>query len=218
MGSHAAIPAVTGEPLSDSPEAPSVMPGQPVGTTLPGDPLPGLPAACVVKSALPFSRSGIIRSSTGSVREDFEVRVEWSNSTDRREETSYCAAECGEYHQLVKGFMKFSANKDGSNLQDVSGKVFGGKALDQNTFQEDGLDSNPKARYGHRMEKQTMDESYSPTRATGDKYVGRDSPGVLIGTFADFDLTFVGVLADTCNGTEQVSKPWRVSYRGVIRP
>ncbi|MDH4607156.1 hypothetical protein [Pseudomonas sp. BN102] len=171
-----------------------------------------------MKSALPFSRSGIIRSSTGSVRESFEVRVEWSNSKDRRKETSYCAAECGEYHQFVKGFMKSSSNKDGSDLKDVSGKVFGGKALDQNNFQEDGLDNDPKARYGHRMEKQTMDESYLPNRATGDKYVGKDAPGVLIGTFADFDLTFVGVLADTCNGTEKVSDPWRVSFRGVIRP
>jgi len=114
--------------------------------------------------------------------------------------------------------MRSSPNKDGSGLTDVSGKVFGGKLLDQNVFQEDGLDNNPKARYGHRNEKQTMNEKYEPDRATGTKYVGKDSPGVHIGTFADFDLTFVGKLVDTCKGTETVSAPWRVFYRGVIRP
>jgi len=151
------------------------------------------------------------------VFERFEVRAEWS-SAEHRGEASYCAAECGEYHQFVKGYLKTSSNKDGSDLKDVSGKVFGGKPLDEKVFQEDGLDNNPKARYGHRNEKQTMNEKYEPDRATGTKYVGKDAPGVHIGTFADFDLTFIGKLVDTCQGTETVSDPWRVFYRGVIRP
>jgi hypothetical protein len=178
--------------------------------------LPGSPGACVVQSAIPFSRSGIKRTPTGNVFEDFEVRVEWSSAKHR--EASYCAAECGEYHQFIKGYMRSSPNQDGSGLIDVSGKVFDGKPLDQNVFQEDGLNNNPKARYGHRDEEQTMNEKYEPDRATGTKYVGKDSPGVFIGTFADFDVTFVGKLVDTCNGTETVSDPWRVFYRGVIRP
>lgn len=166
---------------------------------------------------MPYSRSGIIRSATGSVTEDFEVRVQWS-SDKYRGESSYCAAECGEYHQFVKGYMKSSSNQDGSGMTDVSGKVFGGKPLNPNAFQEDGRDNDANARYGHRKEKQTMNEKYEPDRATGTRYVGKDSPGVLIGTFADFDLTFLGKIVDTCNGTETLSEPWRVAYRGVIRP
>jgi hypothetical protein len=209
--------ARTGEPRSDNPELTGVMPGQAAGAGPPSAELPGLPSACVVQSAVPYSRSGIIRSSLGSVTEDFEVRVEWSSAKNRGE-ASYCAAECGEYHQFVKGYMKASPNKDGSGLNDVSGNLFGGKPLNEKVFQEDGRDRNPKARYGHRNEKQTMNETYAPDRATGTTYVGNDSPGVHIGTFADFDLTFIGKLVDTCTGTETDSDPWRVFYRGIIRP
>jgi hypothetical protein len=210
-------PAMTGEAGLDNPEFTAMMPEQAEDAVPTSGELPGSPSACVVQSAMPYSRSGIIRTSTGSVYEDFEVRVEWS-SAKHRGEASYCAAECGEYHQFIKGYMRSSPNKDGSGLTDVSGKVFGGKRLDPNVFQEDGLDDNPKARYGHRNEKRTMNEKYEPDRATGTKYIGKDSPGVHIGTFADFDLTFVGRLVDTCSNTETVSDPWRVFYRGIIRP
>lgn|SRR5262245_52509890 len=212
-------PAMTGEPGLDNPESTAVMPEQAKDAAPTSAKLPGSPGACVVHthSAMPYSRSGIIRTPDGKVFENFEVRVEWS-SAEHRGEGSYCAAECGEYHQFVKGYARSSPNQDGSGLTDVSAKIFGGKTLDQNVPQEDGLDKNPKARYGHRNETQTMNEKYEPDRATGTKYVGKDSPGVFIGTFADFDLTFVGKLVDTCNNTETVSDPWRVSYRGIIRP
>ncbi len=209
--------ARTGESGKDTPEFTSVVPGNAKDAVPTQGELSGSPGACVVQSAMPYSRSGIIRTSSGSVFERFEVRAEWS-SAEHRGEASYCAAECGEYHQFVKGYLKTSSNKDGSDLKDVSGKVFGGKPLDEKVFQEDGLDNNPKARYGHRNEKQTMNEKYEPDRATGTKYVGKDAPGVLIGTFADFDLTFMGKLVDTCQGTETNSDPWRVAYRGIIRP
>jgi hypothetical protein len=202
----------------EDPEASSVEPTGPPRVE-PQAELPGKPGACVVNAAIPYGRSGILRSSTGTVGEKFEVRAEWrSDPATARGETSYCAAECGEYHQFVRGHMLSSANQDGSNLKDVSGKVFGGVPLEENVFHEDGLDSNPRARYGHRNEPQTMDEKYEPTRATGPKYTGRDFPNVSIGTFADIDLTFLGKLVDTCKGTESVSDPWRVQYRGVIRP
>jgi len=207
----------TGESGKDSPELTRVISGNANDAIPTRGELPGSPSACVVQSAMPYGRSGIIRTPGGSVFENFEVQVEWS-SAKFRGEASYCAAECGEYHQFVKGYAKSSSNKDGSDLQDVSAKVFGGKKLDEKVFQEDGLDRNPKARYGHRNEKQTMDEKYEPDRATGTKYMGKDAPGIHIGTFADFDLTFIGKLVDTCKGTETVSDPWRVFYRGVIRP
>ncbi|HEX6285404.1 MAG TPA: DUF4157 domain-containing protein [Pyrinomonadaceae bacterium] len=207
--------SMTGEPGSDV-NTPS-LPAEPEDAVPTSGELPGNPGACVVQAAMPSNRSGIIRTPTGSVYENFEVHVEWSSSKYRGP-NSYCAAECGEYHQFVKGYARSSPNQDGSGLNDVSAKVFGGKALDQNVFQEDGLDSNPAARYGHRKEKQTMNENYEPDRATGPKYVGKDAPGVHIGTFADFDLTFLGKLVDTCQNTEVVSEPWRVAYRGVIRP
>lgn len=208
--------AMTGAPGANSQETTAVMPGPAEDVVPTSGELPGAPSACVVQSAMPYGRSGIIRT-LGSVRENFEVRIEWSSARPRGK-ASYCAAQCGEYHQFVKGYFKSSSNEDGSDLVDVPHKIFGGKLLDQNVFQEDGLDRNPKARYGHRNEVQTTSEKYEPDRATGTKYVGNDSPGVHIGRFADFDLTFVGKLVDTCNGTETVSDPWRVIYRGSHRP
>lgn len=212
MGSRTGVPA-TGDELS-TPKS-SGQDAQTLQQSLPD--LPGNPSACVASSLLPAKLDPVKRTSSGSVTQSFEVNVDWKDSPGG-DEQSYCAAGCGEYHQFVKGYMKSSSNADGSDLRDVGGKVFDGKPLDPNTFLEDGLDGNKAARYGHRDEKQTMDESYSPTRAHGSKYVGKDSPGVLIGTYADFDLTFVGKLVDRCNGTETTSDPWRVAYRGVIRP
>ena len=207
----------TGQPGVDNPEPITMLPDQTTGAVRTSDELSGAPSACVAQAAMPYSRSGIIRSPMGSVTEKFEVQVEWTNHKYRGG-ASYCAAECGEYHQFVKGYAKSSPNQDGSNLTNISAKLFGGKLLDPNVFQEDGLDNNPLARYGHRKEKQTMNEKYDPDRATGNKYTGKDEPGVLIGTFADFDLTFMGKLVDTCNSTEIKSDPWRVAYRGIIRP
>jgi hypothetical protein len=147
------------------------------------------------------------------------VRVEWATAPKAsRGEASYCAAECGEYHQFVKGHALSSTNADGSDLKDVSAKLFGGQPLDQSQFREDGRDSNPDARYGHRSEPQTMNEKYEPDRATGTKYTGSDFPNVSTGVFADLDLTFRGEVVDTCNNTVTDSSTWRVQHRGVIRP
>ena len=219
--SQARVPT-TGTAPSNRLEGPGAETADP-GETAPVEPLsgslPGAPGACVVNASLPSSRSGVIRSAEGTVGEKFEVRVEWSSApASSRGETSYCAAECGEYHQFIKGHMRSSPNQDGSDLTDVSGKIFGGAALDENVFREDGLDDNPNARYGHRKEPQTMDEKYDPDRAAGTKYVGRDFPRVMIGTFADIDVTFLGKVVDTCNVTENQSATWRVQYRGLIRP
>jgi hypothetical protein len=214
IGPEARAAATTGAPEAGAPEAPQ-QGAERLQQSFPD--LPGNPSACVVSAAMPHSRSGIKRTSTGDVFEDFEVRIEWKNDPGS-DVQSYCASGCGEYHQFVKGYMKSGSNKDGSDLKDVGGTVFGGVKLDPGTFNEDGLDGKPKARYGHRDEKQTMNESFSPTREHGTLYVGKDSPGVFIGTFADFDLTFVGKLVDRCNGTETESDPWQVAYRGVIRP
>ena len=210
--------AATGQAAAGEPGATLGQPQQAEQLQQSFPDLPGNPSACVVSAAMPNSRSGIKRSSSGSVREDFDVKVEWQNDPDGGEDQSYCAAGCGEYHQYVMGYMKMSSNKDGSDLKDIGGTVFGGVALDPNKFNEDGRDDNKKARYGHRDEKQTMNESYSPTREHGTLYVGKDSPGVFIGTYADFDLWFYGKLVDKCQGTETLSEPWEVAYRGVIRP
>jgi hypothetical protein len=209
-----ATPAAPDE-TTPAPDASRESPAEPLSGEL-----PGRPGACVFQAALPYSRSGITRSQTGTVGEHFEVRAEWRSdpAVTRSPTTSYCAAECGEYHQFIKGHMLSSPNKDGSNATDVSGTVFGGVPLEENRFHEDGLDKKPQARYGHRKERQTMDEAYQPDRATGPKYIGRDFPRVSIGTFADIDVTFLGRLVDTCNKTETMSDTWRVKYRGVIRP
>jgi hypothetical protein len=210
--------ATTGTTARGSEDTEGKAPGQPSAEPQ-SDTLPGAPAACLLQAALPYSRSGILQSATGTVGEQFDVRAEWSSApAASRGQTSYCAAECGEYHQFIRGHMLSSANKDGSNAKDVSATIFGGQPLDEKVFREDGLAGNPKARYGHRNERQTMNEKYEPDRATGPKYTGMDFPNVSIGTFADIDLTFLGKLVDTCNKTETMSSTWRVQFRGVIRP
>ncbi|HEY5114832.1 MAG TPA: peptidoglycan-binding domain-containing protein, partial [Nakamurella sp.] len=165
-------------PLTDGPAIPNQ-------TCDPDRPVPK-GTACVKSKAVPANRSGIIRPSLGTVGESFEMNVEWSDTPlfNRRPRTSFCAAECGEYHQFVKGHQRTSSNKDGSDLKDVGGTMFGGEKLDENTFREDGLDGKPKARYGHRQEPTTMNEKYEPDRATGNKYFGKDFPNISIGTFA----------------------------------
>jgi hypothetical protein len=214
--STAGAPSMTGEPNGPGPVDAGGTPAAGEGDS--GN-LPGAPSACLVASALTYARSGIIRSPAGFVGESFEVRAQWSSPpVNVRGQTSYCAAECGEYHQFIKGHMRSSSNQDGSNSTDVGAKVFGGLALDENQFREDGLDDNPKARYGHRKERQTMNEQYEPDRLTGTKYVGKDFPRVMIGAFADIDVTFLGKLVDICNNTDSSSATWRVQYRGVIRP
>ncbi len=208
--------AMTGAPLESGPGRGGAGPS-PAADKSPS--LPGSPNACVVTATLPSDRSGILRSANGTVGERFEVAVEWQSAPEvGRGDASYCAAECGEYHQFVKGHALSSANEDGHDLTDVSAKLFGGLRLDENQFQEDGLDDNPNARYGHRSEPQTMNEKYEPNRATGTKYTGKDFPNVSIGTFADIDLTFRGDVVDICNQTLTSSKIWRVQYRGKIRP
>lgn len=220
--------ASTGEP-SDEADATAVEPenatpaqsGPRESSAEPlSDELPGRPGACVFQAAMPYSRGDITHSPYGTVGEHFEVRAEWRSdpAVTRSPTTSYCAAECGEYHQFIRGHMLSSSNTDGSNPTDVSGKVFGGVPLEEKTFHEDGLDRNPQARYGHRKERRTMDEDYEPDRATGPRYTGRDFPRVSIGTFADIDVTFLGKLVDTCKKTETQSDTWRVKYRGLIRP
>jgi hypothetical protein len=203
---------VAATPLTDGPAVPNQ-------TCDPDKPVPK-GAACLKSKAVPANRSGIIRPSLGTVGESFEMNVEWSDTPlfNRRPQTSFCAAECGEYHQFVKGHQRTSSNKDGSDLKDVGGTMFGGEKLDENTFREDGLDGKPKARYGHRKEPTTMNEKYEPDRPTGNKYFGRDFPNISIGTFADMDLTFLGKTIDTCNNDPETSSDtWRVQFKGVIR-
>lgn len=177
-------------------------------------------SACLKSKDVPANRSGIVHQPFGSVGERFEMNVEWKDTPlfARRPQTSFCAAECGEYHQFVKGHMLSSSNKDGSDPADVGGKMFGGQRLEENTFHEDGLDRDPKARYGHRKEPVTMDERYEPNRVVGEKYFGKDFPNVSIGTFADIDLTFLGKTVDVChNDAETSSDTWQVKFRGIIR-
>jgi hypothetical protein len=200
--------AGTGNEARSDPGGPQPLSGE----------LPGAPHACLISYAMPYWRSGILRSSSGNVGERFEVRAQWEKSAPFPGESSYCAAECGEYHQFVMGHMRSSANVDGHDSWDVSARVYGGAKLSETTFQEDGLDRNPNARYGHRKERQTMDEEYKPNRANGNEYVGRDFPQVSTGTWADIDLTFRGDIVDTCANTVAASDTWTVQYKGVIRP
>lgn len=91
----------------------------------------------------------------------------------------------------MKGHVLSSSNKDGSNPQDVSATLFDGAKPDKNVFQENGL-NNPKAHYGHRDERPTMNGKYEPDRPTGTKYFGKVFPNIPIGTFADIHLVVPG--------------------------
>jgi hypothetical protein len=181
--------------------------------------LTGTPSACPITTIVPANRSGITRSRTGTVGETFDMLAQWQGTPSTlRGQASYCAAECGEYRQFVRGHALSSANADGSGLQDASATLFGGFHLEENTFHEDGRNDNSAARYGHRDEPRTMNEAYKPDRSGGAVYEGHDFPNISIGTFADLDLHFLGKTTDVCNGTDTTSDQWAVQYRGVIRP
>jgi hypothetical protein len=181
--------------------------------------LPGAPAACVTSTAIPADRSGIIRTASGMVGEKLSMNAEWS-SAPYRGESSYCAAECGEYRQYVRGHMLASSNPDGRLPEDVSAVTADGQKLDQSTFKEDALDGDPARRYGHRQEQQKGADRYDPDpRRSGPTYRGSDFPNINIGTWADIDLEFLGKTIDVCNGAKETSShSWTVRYTGVIRP
>ncbi len=179
--------------------------------------LPGTARSCPTNVAIPASKGPVVRDASGTVGERFTMRAEWQ-SAPYRGESSYCAAECGEYHQFVRGHMLASSYPDGSNPNDVSPTMFGGQKLDPVQYKEDGRTGNPAARYGHRDEPTTMNEQYLPDRKTGPTYKGEDFPSVSTGTWADIDLDFLGKTVDTCAGTDTSTHQWRVAYQGLIRP
>jgi hypothetical protein len=209
-------------PVQREGEAAPPTPPQPAagGVGGPGKPeLPGSPAACVTSALVPSWRSGIIRTVDGTVGERFAVKAEW-DSAPFRGESSYCAAECGEYRQYVRGRMLSSSYPDGRDPVDVSPVVADGGKIDPGTFKEDALDGDASRRYGHRDENQKGADRYDPEpRRSGPAYTGQDFPNISLGTWADIDLEFVGKTIDVCNGGKETSSnQWTVKYTGVIRP
>lgn len=167
----------------------------------------GAPGACVVSEAIPATRSGIINQ-TGSVGERFTVRIEWRPSPIEPEHGSYCSCRCGEYRQYVRGHLIINGRRE-------QWRLHGGSLLDEHDWREDG-GSNPKSRYGHRDEPQTMDEDYLPDRATGCTYVGRDYPRVTIGSDVDVRFQFRGQSYDRCRNVFGPIHEWEFAYVGPI--
>jgi hypothetical protein len=170
----------------------------------------GTPGACVVREDIPMSRSGLLNGG-GTVGERIQVGIEWRDSpeADRHRPGSYCDCACGEYRQYVKGHLIINGQRETWHL-------WGGAILEDNVYHEDGLDRNPDARYGHRRERQTMDEEFSPPRESGCSYIGRDFPRVMIGSDTDMLFQFKGQSYDACNETFGPIHEWEVRYVGPI--
>jgi hypothetical protein len=168
---------------------------------------------------MPVDRSGIIRTAFGFVGESFKMRATWT-SAKLRGEASYCAAECGEYRQFVRGHMLAGSDPDGKDAHDVAPIGAGGAKLQEGNFTEDALDDDPTKLYGHRTDPQKGADKYSPDpRTSGPQYEGSDRPGINTGRWADLYLEFLGQTIDVCNGGKETSAHrWTVQYKGIIRP
>ncbi|MFB2976721.1 hypothetical protein [Microseira sp. BLCC-F43] len=170
----------------------------------------GTPSACVVSEEIPTNRSGLINRG-GTVGERFQMNIDWrdSGSLARRSPTSYCDCSCGEYRQYIKGHVIINGRRETIHL-------WGGAVLEENVYHEDGLERNPRGRYGHRNETQTTDEDFLPDRATGCSYRGRDFPRIMIGSEVDMLYQFKGQTYDSCNQTFGSIHEWEVRYVGPI--
>ncbi len=127
-------------------------------------------------------------------------------------------APCCEYRQYVKG----SFTRNGQKVPKALGP---GIVLDPNVFQEDGVGgpvpagTNPH--YGHRNEpKNPAGDRYSnpANRKAGDTYHGSDAPGfprIKAGRTYSFNLTFKGVIIDTCNQLSMEPHEWPASCSGT---
>ncbi len=171
----------------------------------------GAQGMCVIDEQIPRNRSGLINGG-GQVGERFDVAIRWgadSLPAPRGIGMSSCRCRCGEYRQWVKGHLIINGLKEDLHL-------FGGKLLDENDYREDGRDTAPQKRYGHRDEPQTMDEEYLPDRANGCTYIGRDFPRVMIGSHTDMLFRFKGQTFDRCSNTYGQPHEWEVRYVGPI--
>ena len=174
---------------------------------------PAQQGACVLEERIPDTRSGIINGG-GEVGERFTVFIRWKDQKPQPggSQLSRCDCSCGEYRQYVKGY--FIINNSGVKEKQ---NLWGGAVLEENVYHEDGRDKNPVARYGHRDEPLTMDEDYTPDRATGCTYVGRDFPRVQLGSDTDMLFQFKGQTYDKCLNKFGPIHEWEVRYKGPIK-
>lgn len=102
--------------------------------------------------------------------------------------------QCCEFRQYVRGGFYLWGIQ-------IPTPMNNGLTLQPNVWQEDGMNG---FRYGHRTDKNRPPiDVYSPTREKGDKYEGKDAPGISCiqpGTPYKVELYFVDYIEDTCRG------------------
>jgi len=188
---------------------------QPDASTTSSDDSPGQSStnagrgACVVSEKIPSAQSALVNRG-GQIRQQFNVNIEWSNSPppSRKEGGSYCDCACGEYRQYVKGHLIVNGKPE-------KRKLWGGAFLEEDVYHEDS-NTDGTARYGHRDESQKMDETFSPDRANGCSYEGRDAPGVFFGDDIDLLYKFKGQSYDACNDSFGPIHEWEMRFKGKL--
>ncbi|WP_089941043.1 hypothetical protein [Candidatus Entotheonella palauensis] len=178
----------------------------------PGEPLfpPAVPGRrqCRVRSfRVPTQRTGcrLERQDDGLIHlfEGFALEADFEQDTDG----SICA--CCEYRQYVSGqfFLNGRPSVEMVALADEDGTPTGEQVPLQPfpSFVEDSLiEEGANTFYDHRAEgNDDPSDRYLPDRANGCSYRGTDFPGwsnLQENQSAGFDLTFLGVIIDTCNG------------------
>jgi hemopexin len=172
----------------------------------------------------PVDRGGCVGTVSGSLRETFDMRVEFAS-------TPYPAAcFCGEYRQFARGDVKINGGRIKYQLADPAGgtqellpRPAPGQADDN--FREDGrpAERSPfgaRTFYGHRQAAYGNDnlfDQYLPDRAAGCSYRGHDNPGSDLfrpGMAAELDIDFRGQVIDVVNGGEVLdTRHWTVQCR-----
>lgn len=208
-------------------EEPPPPPEIPPGTPPPDEPLfppdlPGQRQCRVARFAVPTRRTGLqIRrgSRPGLINavEGFAMEADFVNDPA---DGSEC--QCCEYRQYVSGQVVVGDDPLPLWLPNSSDPA-GGNPVKLKPFPEYTEDGLPPGKvkpginihYGHRGEGATDNsDRYLPDRAGGCQYRGTDQPGLYnipSGEAFYFDLVFLGVIIDVCNGNKlRAAKVWNV--------
>jgi hypothetical protein len=207
------------------PEYPPPPPPEQPPPSVPGDPpfYPEPPSTtqCRVASFIaPTRRTGCRfeadpeQPGRFTFTEGFAMEAEFVNGADG----SQC--RCCEYRQYVTGQFVLDDRAVTLLLPNPIDPVNGRPRLLKTfpAFEEDGIyPPRPPANiyYGHRDEAEgDNSDLYLPDRATGCSYRGTDQPGlyhIKRDASAYFNLTFMGVIIDVCNGNAlRAARVWTV--------
>jgi hypothetical protein len=160
--------------------------------------------ACVKRVDIPVEFRDLAYN-VGLLAGFFRMEIDW------HEDDPGCACCCGEYRQLVKGFVKINGKKQTKTL-------FNGKTLSETDWVEDSDAANHP--YGHRDLAEAVNDKFIPDRKSGCLYRGFDTPGIpspdIAGNTVEISLHFKGQAFDRCQNTVNAEKQWDMNFKGDV--